>query len=219
MAGNDTRQQILGKALSLFNQYGYGSVNLKQIADELQVDRRNVSYHFDKVDLLQALVEQMWQEREEDQKKKRDFPSFQNLDEGLKIYNRLQEKYAFIFNDLFVIQHPLLHESFKAFCADFIADCEQAIAFAIHHGNMKEEPLDGAYRSLCESILAVALSRPNLRTVLANGADFDIRKMTWSLIIPHFTPRGVEAFKLFFGETFYNSLGPKFNVKVKTILF
>jgi len=55
-----TKEKILSIALTLFNKNGFGSVTMKHIADEMHVDRRNLTYHFNKDTLLEAIANQMW---------------------------------------------------------------------------------------------------------------------------------------------------------------
>ena len=35
----------------------------------------------------------------------------------------------------------------------------------------------------------------------------DMMQMGWSLLIPHFTDKGIKSFKEYFGEDYYNGLG------------
>jgi len=99
-----TKEKIMAVALDLFNEKGFGAVTMKQIADRMQVDRRNLSYHFNKDTLLEALANQMWDKLEKERQKRRDFPSFENLDNETRMYYAFQKEYAFIFNDIKVIQ-------------------------------------------------------------------------------------------------------------------
>ena len=38
-----TKEKIIAAALPLFNEKGFGAVTMKQIADVMQLDRRNLS--------------------------------------------------------------------------------------------------------------------------------------------------------------------------------
>ena len=44
----NTRQLILDTAKRLFNERGYNGVSLKDIADELNISKGNLTYHFRK---------------------------------------------------------------------------------------------------------------------------------------------------------------------------
>ena len=219
MSPQEFRDNIISTGLRLFNNYGYGSVSIRQIADELQVDRRNVSYHFDKTSLLEQISEMMWEELQELRKRKQDFPSFENLDREITLYSHLQKKYAFVFKDLNLIEHPTIHKKFKDFCKIMIKDSQQAVAFAIQQGNMHPEPIPGVYHALCEAVWSISICGLHFKTLRDAHSDLYIKKLIWSQIIPYFTEKGIETFKSYFGAEFYSSLGPPFNVKLEKVIF
>jgi len=215
----NTKESIINTAITLFNAHGYGSVSMKQIADRIGVDRRNITYHFNKEVLLLTIAERMWSELEEMRAQKRDFPSFENLDKEVILYNRLQQTYAFIFRDLYVMEHPQIASRFKSFCSTIIADSEKAVSFAIQQGNMRPEEIKGAYHGLCEAVWTISMSWLQLKA-FRDIDDLDqVRKLIWSLIVPYFTEKGIKAFQSYFGKDFYKNLGKPFDIKVNTVLF
>ena len=128
----NTKAKIIETGIKVFNQHGFGAVSIQDIANDLGVNRRNITYHFTKKDnLLAVIAEEMWAKIAAERKKRRDFPSFENLQHEIKMYAQFQKDYAFIFNDLHVIKHPILEERFRNFCLETIKDHEAAIAFAI----------------------------------------------------------------------------------------
>ena len=98
-------------------------------------------------------------------------------------------------------------------------DNEAAIAFAIKLGNMKEEPFPGAYHNLCLSIWIISLFWLPQQTIRQVSDKEEVGKVTWSLILPHFTQKGIESFKSFYGEDYYNSIGKPFNVDLGMAFF
>lgn len=48
----DTRKKILNAARTLFNQYGYNSVSLRDIAKTVGISEGNLTYHFKKKEML-----------------------------------------------------------------------------------------------------------------------------------------------------------------------
>lgn len=216
----NTKEKILEVAIRLFNEKGFGNVSIQDIANELAVNRRNIAYHYNsKDDLLQAIAEEMWMQLDAERQKRRDFPSFENLTNETKMYYAFQQQYTFIFNDLHVIKHPLLATKFRELCLQTIKDSEAAIAFAIKLGNMKPEPFKGAYSNLCLAIWVLALFwgfQQNIREV--NKKD-EGPKVIWSLILPHFTEKGIASFKSFFGNEFYESIGEPFEVDLGHAFF
>ena len=208
-----TKNRIIEAAIELFNQQGFGAISLHEIAQHLNISRGNLTYHFSTKDvLLETIASEMWGKIEVERKKRRDFPSFENIYNETKLYYVFQQEYSFIFNDLHVIKHPLLEEKFREFCLTTIKDNQAAIAFAIRLGNMNPEPFAGAYYNLSLSIWTLALFWLPQQTIRKVNKEEEVMKVVWSLILPHFTPKGIESFKAFFGDEFYNSLGEPFSV-------
>ena len=57
-----TKEKILAAALKMFNQEGYGAVNLFELAKSIGMSRGNMTFHFrDKEAILQTLAEELWQ--------------------------------------------------------------------------------------------------------------------------------------------------------------
>lgn len=216
----NTKEKIIITATQIFNKRGYGAVSIQDIANELQLNRRNIAYHFSTKDaLLQVIADDMWEKLRRERQKRRDFPSFENLSHEVKMYYAFQKEYAFIFNDLHVMKHPLLEKKFKDFCLSTIRDNEAAIAFAIKLGNMKPEPFAGAYHNLCLSIWVLALFWLPQQTIRQVNDKEEVSQVIWSLILPHFTAKGIDSFKSFFGADFYHHIGEPFNVQLDISFF
>ena len=207
----NTKEKIIAKGIKVFNQKGFGAVSIQDIANELGVNRRNIVYHFPNKDaLLTVIAEEMWTKIVAERQKRKDFPSFENLQHEIKMYAQFQKEYAFIFNDLHVIKHPILEERFRNFCLETIKDHEAAIAFAIKLGNMNPEPFPGAYYNLCLSLWTLSMFWLPQQTIRKITDETEVAKVTWSLILPHFTQKGINAFKAFYGEAYYNNIGKPF---------
>ncbi|MEM6724416.1 MAG: TetR/AcrR family transcriptional regulator [Bacteroidota bacterium] len=216
----DTKTNILQTAIRVFNEKGFGASSLQDIANELGVGRRNIAYHFpSKEDLLQAIAEELWAKLQAERANRRDFPSFENLDKEARMYYRFQRDYAFIFQDQHVAKHPIMEKGFRDLCLHTIKVNESAIAFAVKLGNMKPEPFPGAYHNLALSVWIIAYSWMSQQDIRNEGADEGPDKVIWSLTISHFTEKGIESFKAFFGEDYYNSLGQAFNVEIDKLIF
>ena len=53
----NTRQNILDAARKLFNEYGYNSVSLRDIANDAGISKGNLTYHFSKKEeIMEALI-------------------------------------------------------------------------------------------------------------------------------------------------------------------
>ncbi len=214
---NDTRQIIIDKATGLFNNKGYNAVNLLEISAEVGISRGNLVYHYkDKDALLQAISDQMWDKLEDERKKSRQLPSFENLHNEVRLYETFQKKYAFIFLDRLVTNHPLLASKFKKMVNQTIRDNEAAIAFAIEKGNMRKETYPGVYKNLALSTWMLAFFWSAQNSVRkSKQIKGNVEKVIWSLLITHFTEKGIQAFVTFFGQAYLNSLGDPFDSRIE----
>ncbi|MEM9985356.1 MAG: TetR/AcrR family transcriptional regulator, partial [Bacteroidota bacterium] len=95
------RDQILGQALSLFNEKGIGETSTHDIARAAGIAQGNLTYHFPKRwDLVEALYFELI--RELDELFTELAPgslSFQTLYQAQLAQARLQKKYRFLFLD------------------------------------------------------------------------------------------------------------------------
>ena len=209
-----TKQRIIDGAVDCFNQHGYGKTSLQDISRHLGISRGNLTYHFpSKEELLKVTFQQMWQGFTAEQDKARALPSFQNLKNELEVYLHYQKSYSFIFMDSQVMSIPFIHRALQEMSQRTIEDNQAAIAFGLEVGNMKPEPFPGAYRQLAITtwmLMCFWLPQQAIR-----GTEEDPEKAVWSLILPHFSEKGVNAFKKHYGEAFYESLGPPFDQDLK----
>ena len=217
----DTKSQILEEAIRCFNQNGYGAVTLHEIAQNLEMTRGNLIYHFkDKDTLLQALVREMWLKVKEEKERIGMFPSFQNLLEQSKAIFNIQKKYAFIFLDSFVMSNPKIHKQFQTAAAKSYSDMKAAIAVSIQMGNLKAEEHPGTYNNIAYIIWVLTAFWLNQEIVKGEEKEMeaDKDKVLWSILLPHFTEKGKAAFIKSFGEEYYNSLGESFQPDISSLI-
>lgn len=211
---NSRKDEILSAASTLFNKDGYGAVSLYDIANVMGISRGNLTYHFKtKEDILETLASKLWKEMDSILSASRAMPSFQNLHHQTEAYVACQIEYAFIFLDNQVLAHPIIAEEFQNFTKQGIESNKMAIAFAISNGNFEPEPFNGAYNNVAflswnigsiwtlQQVNSGALSVENLEVLM------------WSIIYPHFTEKGRNAFYAFFGDDIMNKLGTAFDTK------
>lgn len=213
-----TKEKIILHAVQLFNKEGYGAVNLHELATSMGMSRGNLTYHFpDKESLLLAISDLMWERLTADRAKLVNLPSFANLHHGAKLHFKYQLEYKFIFQDHNVLNHPEILPRFRNLTKEYMREFYAAIAFSMQLGNMKPEPVDGMYKNLSLSIWIVMFSwsfqRPLREEATENG-----EKVIWSMLIPHFTEKGIGAFKNFFGDEYYESLGAPFDADITNLI-
>jgi len=214
-----TKNKIIEFAIPLFNKVGFGTIKLQEIAEGLGMSRGNVTYHFkDKDALLAMIAQQMWAKIEQERIKSRTFPSFENIHNEIQLYYKIQKEYAFIFLDPHVLRHPLIREQFRQMTAQTIADNKAGIAFSIKLGNMKPEQVPGTYHNLAFITWMLSFFWLAQRVIRDDQTEKGVEKLVWTMLIPHFTEKGLQAFKTFFGEAYYNDLGDSFEIDLSELI-
>ncbi|MEZ5008728.1 MAG: TetR/AcrR family transcriptional regulator [Chitinophagales bacterium] len=214
-----TRDKIISKAKKVFNKAGFSAISLFELASIVGISRGNLTYHFkDKDILLEAIANEMWQKIETERNKSRQFPSFENLHNEVQLYYKFQREYAFIFLDVHVLNHPIIKAQFRKMAKQTIADNEATIAFSIKVGNMKQESFAGLYYNLAFISWLIAFFWLTQQKIRGSETNEDGEKMIWSILLPHFTNKGIESFKSFFGEDYYNTIGQPFKVDIDKLI-
>lgn len=72
---------------------------------------------------------------------------------------------------------------------------------------MKAEPYAGAYYNLSVQFWMISFFWFHQMRFRKDAEDEDMMKMGWSLLIPHFTTKGIVSFVRYFGQEYYDSLG------------
>ncbi len=214
-----TKEKIITTATKVFNEKGFHSINLRELAQEIGISRGNLTYHFgNKKELLAAIVKEMWEKVGLEKNKTMQMPSFGNMHNQTQRYYKIQKEYAFVFLDTHVQNHPIVRNQFKAIIEKTIEDFHRMIAMGIQIGTVKEEAIPGTYRSLALSVWMVSFYWLSQQTTRDKMNEEDSEKAIWGLILPHLTEKGVLGFKEFFGDNFYEKLGEPFNVNQYAIV-
>lgn len=210
-----TRQRIIDKAIELFNENGFASVTLFQIAGSLNMTRGNLTYHFkDKDNLLIAISDEFWAKLDIEKNKTRLLPSFENLHNEVQLFYSFQKRYTFFFMDYHVISHPAIRQKFKDSMQKNVKEIKATIAFAISAGNMHPEPYEGMYHNLAFNTWMVSfywLNQQMFRDEESKASSKDGEMKIWSMLLPHLTKKGLKAFRKFFGDDYLKKMGKSFN--------
>lgn len=214
-----TKPRIIATAIRCFNQRGYANVSLQDLARELQISRGNLAYHFATKDiLLSTIFGQLTAKLEQERRRSRNLPSFTNLRQELERYRAYQEQYAFIFTDSQVMSIPQIRTTLREMSNATIADNRGAIAFAIQVGNMRPEPFPGVYHQLAFVTWMLMFFWLPQRMLRGEVSGEDAEKTVWSMIVPHFTEKGINVFKKYYGAAFIEELGPPFEFSPEDVM-
>ncbi len=213
------KSYIIDKAKRYFNQQGYQSVTLHELAQHLEMSRGNLTYHFkDKSSLLQAIADEMWDKMKIERSKSRKLPSFENLHNEVQLYYKFQREYSFIFLDTQVLNDPVIKEAFREMTEQTIEDNKANIAFSIQIGNMRAESYPGMYNNIAMITWMLSFFWLPQQVIRGERSREDGERLIWSILIPHFTEKGIKSFTKFYGEEMLQSLGEPFEMDLSSIV-
>jgi AcrR family transcriptional regulator len=206
-----TSEKITSAAIQLFNEQGFGAPSLYQLSQELGMSRSNLTYHFkDKEELLHAIVNKMSQEYEALMAQTTQHPSWESTNNSTLAFHDLQKTYAFIFFDKQLLNVPQVKAQIIRIKEHHLEWQLSIIRFSIQIGNMKPELIPGTYHNLCRTIWTTSFFWLMSEVYQAGEEEQDWGRYVWSIILPHFTDKGITAFRQHFGEDYSSSLGPAF---------
>ena len=211
-----TSEKIISAAIQLFNQQGFGAPTLYQLSQELGMSRSNLIYHFkDKESLLHAIVEKMSQEYEALMAQTTQHPSWESTNNSTLAFHELQKAYGFIFFDKQLLNVPQVKAQIIRIKEHHLQWQLSIIRFSLQIGNMKPERIPVTYHNLCRTIWTTSFFWLMSDVYSVNENEQDWGRYVWSIILPHFTEKGLASFRQHFGEDYFSSLGPAFVEKNK----
>ena len=215
----NTKEKILAKAKELYNDKGYHNITVVDIARELGMSRGNLTYHFkNSEEILEALVNQLWDNLQKERQTLRQFPSFENIKKEINVFHSLQQDYAFVFLDTNVMNYLSIKEKLQEVAKQFIAENKAAISFSIQLKNMHPERVPGTYNNIAYLVWMASFYWFMQGTMGTKKNIETLEKMMWSILIPHFTDKGIKAFKDFYGEEYFNQLGDAFDFDMSSLM-
>ncbi len=83
---------------------------------------------------------------------------------------------------------------------------------------MKPETYNGMYNNLALICWTVAFYWLPQQVIAGKDQEIESEKIIWTMLIPHFTEKGLNAFRKFFGEVYLKNLGKPFDKKIENLI-
>jgi hypothetical protein len=99
-----------------------------------------------------------------------------------------------------------------------IADNKAAIAFSISLGNMRKEEIPGTYNNLAFLTWLLTFYWLPQQVFRGQSPESDALKPAWTMLIPHFTEKGIKSFISYFGIDYYENLGQPFEFDLESLI-
>jgi len=206
-----TKDKIVNAAKPLFNEEGFGAPSLYQLSQQLGMSRGNLTYYFkDKDALLQTIVEEMWSKYETLMARTTQQPTWDSTNASTLEFHELQKEYGFIFFDKQILNIPQVKDQIKRIRTHHMQWQRSIVKFSIGIGNMKPEVIQGTYDNLFKTIWSMSFFWQMSDFYKEKDTEKDWGRYVWSIILPHFTDKGIESFKEHFGLEYFQSLGTAF---------
>lgn len=202
-----TRDRIISVVVNAFNEKGYHAFSLTELAHICGMSRGNLAYHYKyKDDILDDISVKMVKDIKRFQSKRFDSPVFFNLSLDVRTCRFLQKKYPFIFRDMSVLEHASIKSVMTHWSKEVIKSNLSTFAYGIESGHVKEEAYSGLYYNLSLNAWLLTYYWVAQESVRKMGKE-QIEKVIWSSIYPHFTEKGMDAFKGYYGDDYLSNAG------------
>lgn len=200
----NTRREILTAAQRLFNEYGYSSVSLQDIADEVGITKGNLTYYFPKKEqLVEAIVDEYCSLKFED-----DLP--QSLAELDGMFQRMQD--AMSSHQLLYLHHAQLGQISESILQkqnerylEMRGKLEEAFDSFNARGTFRDELYKGEYLQMIDTIYMMTIYwSPFSELQKSAGIETIYAQQVWGTIYGMLTREGreeLEALKSGDGST------------------
>lgn len=201
-----TKDRILSTAVNLFNERGFVSVTMRDLANELEISPGNLTYHFKKKeDLMEAIHDRIIEERNVMLESVQMIPSIENIHHQMVPLLQLYERYRFLQQDILEVTraYPKIANAVRGHVKNQIRYIKAIIDYSVGSGNMNAEARIGQYQQLAETVWMIItfwLTQRELRDQKGNLYN-QARSAIWNLVIPLLTEKGLANFnKIDFNE-------------------
>ncbi len=195
-----TKQKILESSIRLFNWNDVANVRLQQIADETGISVGNLAYHFkNKEAIVNAVYDNLFDEFHQILSAYLISPKLTDFDTQMEQYHGFFTKYKFYLIDLFEVEraYPLIMQQWRECIGKMILQIRKRLDYYVNRGLLKPEPVPGIYDTLTNNIWMTTVFWVPQQVLMPHpNAGTDFKKMVWTHITPHFTPKGLDEFVL-----------------------
>lgn len=188
------KQELINRAIALFNAKGFYEVSIKDISDSLGISPGNFTYHFTrKTDLLAAIQQQLLEESTIDIVPKGHITLY-HFEQIFSKYSEIQAKYYFYYNNLQYIfkTFPAITKDYKRITIRRFKDARALIRYYIQTGRLRPEENGINYNHYIRTIWMVSVFWTAQQIITQgitreNLSELDI---LWSSLIPYMTEKG-----------------------------
>jgi Transcriptional regulator len=185
---DDIKNRIIQESIRLFNEFGYETVSMRDIAGCLQISPGNLTYHFKKkTDILYAVIDLLAVEHKDN-----NYSTNVTLAElNTTILNVIQhqKRYVFYYRDITELRkkYPVIAQIQQNYKIEFQTLLHGIFLNFERLGWVKTESQQNQYSDLSVAVLAVMTFWAQLNYEEDN---WNMRSVVWSIIRPNLTEEG-----------------------------
>jgi len=192
------KQELINRAIELFNERGFHEVSIKDISDSLGISPGNFTYHFTrKTDLLAAIQQQMLEDSAIDIVPK-GYITLYHFEQIFSNYSEIQAKYYFYYNNLQYIfkTFPEITKDFKRITIRRFKDARALIQYYIKTNRLRPEENGINYNHYIRTIWMVSVfwTAQQLVTKGITREKISELDILWSSLIPYMTDKGYQEY-------------------------
>lgn len=206
-----TKDKILNSSIYLFNRFGFVSVRLQYIADEVGISIGNLAYHFKtKDEIIEKIYEQLAHEQQQLLADLRMIPLFENINYHIEKSFLLQQKYSFFYTDTLEVMRAYqnIKRQYREQLQWQAIQLELLIKFNIARGALIEPNSPDSTSLLANRYLLLLENWMNFERM--KGTELSeinvqiLKDNIWGLLSPYFSLTGQNEFKQLDGALFDN---------------
>ena len=198
----NTKEKILASALYLFNRFGFVSVRLQHIADEVGMSVGNLAYHFKtKDEIIEKLYQQLVYEQQRLLADLRMIPLFVNINRHVENSFLLQKEYSFFYTDTLEVvrAYPAIKRQYREQVQWQTIQLELLVKFNVARGALLEPQAPDSTFLLANRYLLILENWMNFErmkgTELAEINVQQLKDNIWGLLAPYFSLTGQNEYQ------------------------
>lgn len=194
------KEDIIDKAIALFNEKGISTVTMRQIAEALTISPGNLTYHYKTKDELVQVIYQQIHDESSDYISFDGYITLNDFELILKKFYQLRKRYSFFFNDIVFInrQFPVVAELYKAANIRRFQQSRKLVDYYITTDRMISEDEFINYDKIVHTIWMINTFWPSQEQIMTSD-EYSANQttpidITWQVIFPYLSKKGKEEY-------------------------
>ncbi len=197
----DTKSEILRHSVMLFNKKGFFNVSVKDIACSMQISPGNLTYHFNKKEVLLSAIQEEILNSSIDIMPKTKYITLAHFEEMFRKFYAIQQQYSFFFLDIsyLVVEYPSIMNTYKIATKQRFTEARKLVDHFIESNRLIAESDRVDYNIVIHNLWMVStfwststLLIDKKNSPLLNNSPIDA---LWGILSPYLTTKGYDEYQ------------------------